>query len=185
VREAASRSPSQREKKQVVKKDFVNSGIAIAGDSPKLSSSEEYEDGPARFDEDERDERRNKPERVTVHLLQCFLQYALGLCLIQDVAGGAEARVRLEHHKSIACINKANITAEDDGGICLTKRQGEEWKTANQYLALLEAKQAFQRICYGRKSGRCEPIVSDKVLAQYLGEAVITWKANEEDVGDE
>lgn len=54
-----------------------------------------------------------------------------------------------------------------------------------QALALLEAKRAFKHVNVDNATGEIKPIVSNETLAQCLGEAVITWKANRRLVGQE
>jgi hypothetical protein len=51
-------------------------------------------------------------------------------------------------------------------------------------LAISQAKHAFQGMNFD-EDGRGEPIVTDETLAQYLGDAVITWKANPDHIQDE
>lgn len=50
---------------------------------------------------------------------------------------------------------------------------------ANPYLALLEGKRAFKHLYIDDATGKASPIISDDTLAQYLGEAVLTWRANQ------
>ncbi|KAI0452169.1 hypothetical protein F5B21DRAFT_506478 [Xylaria acuta] len=52
------------------------------------------------------------------------------------------------------------------------------WSMEHPYLALLEAKRAFKHVHVNNATGETKPIVSNETLAQCLGEAVITWKAN-------
>lgn len=186
VRNAAKRASSQRQKTKVKKEGFVNSTTAIPGDSSPSSkgSSDEYQPEMEGFDEDDYDERRNKPEGLTVQLIGCFLRYALTLCLVQDVKR-QEVRVRLNSNKAMAVINKTTVKAEDDGGISMLRRHSEGWQETNPFLALIEAKRAFQSLAYNDNEAQHEPIVSDRTLAQYLGEAVITWKANQKLLGNE
>ncbi|GAB1313422.1 hypothetical protein MFIFM68171_03632 [Madurella fahalii] len=108
--------------------------------------------------------RAAKPEEVTVHLAVCFLQVVLNLCLVQQSAGTAEEveiRPRIELLRSIVDIAGGNsITAEDDGGNCRVQRSETEEK--DSYI----------------------PVVSDENLAQCLGEAIVTWKANYDRLGN-
>jgi len=86
-----------RERRPPVWEGFVSSASVIPGSSsPAQSSSSEFEpDGEV--DDDENEERRGKPEEVTLHLATCFLQHALSLCLVQsDVPAGVEVRPRVE-----------------------------------------------------------------------------------------
>jgi hypothetical protein len=53
------------------------------------------------------------------------------------------------------------------------------------YLALIEAKRAFKYIHFDEWIGEHKPVVSNETLAQYLGEAVISWRANREFLGQE
>jgi hypothetical protein len=130
------------------------------------------------------DDRRDEPDRGTKDLLEHFLKSALLRCLVQDRNAPEQFSARTESKKSTALINGVKLTNYDDGGICtLVYREGAWW-TANPYLALSQAKHAFQGIHFD-EDGCGEPIVSDETLAQYLGEAVITWKANPDHVQDE
>jgi hypothetical protein len=59
------------------------------------------------------------------------------------------------------------------------------WAMSNPYLALIEAKRAFKYIYFDESSESYTPIVSNDNLAQYLGEAVIAWKGNQDVLEDE
>lgn len=172
----------QRERKQVEREGYISSTSAIPGSSsPILHSSSEFEADMNDVDEDEHEGRRNKPEEVTVHLVSSFLQYTLNLCLSQHSAGltDTEVRPRVERRTTNAHIaGDVHISAEDDGGICQMRRRGLGWEMRHPYLALLEAKRAFKHIHFDEKTGSYTPAVSNENLAQYLGEAVITWKEN-------
>ena len=56
---------------------------------------------------------------------------------------------------------------------------GSGWTMDNPYLALIEAIIGFPLI-NTNKSGEIFPIISDDNLAQYLGDAVVTWKENQD-----
>lgn len=88
-------------------------------------------------DEDEHDARRDKPEEVTVHLVHCFLQYVLHLCLLQhftgkdtdtDMSTDIEIRPRVERKMTTTRIAGAPISVEDDGGLCQMRRDADGWK---------------------------------------------------------
>lgn len=173
----------RRERNQVERPGYINSAYAIPGSSsPTQPSSSEFEDDMGELDEDMHEERRNKPEEVTVRLVASFLQYALSLCLVQlhtSVMEGKEVRLRVERKKTTVYISEsAPVTAEDDGGICLMLRTEFGWKTERPCLAVLEAKRAFKHIRFEERTGNYIPTVSNAHLAQYLGEAVVTWKDN-------
>ncbi|KAI1347808.1 hypothetical protein F5Y01DRAFT_232482 [Xylaria sp. FL0043] len=178
----------QRERNQVQREGYVSSASAIPGSSSPLLYSSSFEADMSDVDEDEHDARRDKPEEVTVHLVHCFLQYVLHLCLLQHFTGNdtdtdmgtdIEVRPRVERKMTTTRIAGASISAEDDGGLCQMRRDAHGWKMLHPYLALLEAKKAFKQY-FEDKAGRYMPIVSNQTLAQYLGEAVITWKGNKE-----
>ncbi|KAK0736568.1 hypothetical protein B0T21DRAFT_367191 [Apiosordaria backusii] len=179
----------QRERKQVHREGYINSASAIPGSSsPIQHSSSEFEADMDDLDEDVHEERRTKPEEVTVHLVTSFLQYALSLCLLPhaSVASKTEVRPRVERKKTTVYIsNNVPVTAEDDGGVCLMRQTELGWKVNNPYLALLEAKRAFRYIRFEETTGSYIPCVSNEHLAQYLGEAVITWKGNQEYLGND
>ena len=175
----------QRERNQVERDGFVNSASEILGSSsPTMPSASEFGSDYNEVDEDEHDARRNKPEEITVHLAICFLQLALHLCLIQDRVepiGAVEIRPRVERNMTEASIGRrmVPITAEDDGGICRMRRYPDGWHEGNPYLALLEAKRSFKDLRVDERTGNCIPVVSNENLAQWLGEAVITWKGKQ------
>ncbi|KAF9772837.1 hypothetical protein IL306_009436 [Fusarium sp. DS 682] len=151
-----ARAYPQRERKQVERDGYINSASAIPGSSsPTRHSSSEFEVDANDVDEDEYQGRRNKPEEVTVHLVSCFLQYALNLCLTQHSAGHAantEVRLRVERMKTNAHIaGDVPVTAEDDGGVCRVRRRGVGWETRHPWLALLEAKRAFRYFHFDEK----------------------------------
>ncbi|KAK1749577.1 hypothetical protein QBC47DRAFT_333388 [Echria macrotheca] len=179
-----ARTHPQRERRQVQREGYINSGNAIPGSSSPIQRSSSEFEADMDLDEDVHEERRTKPEEVTVHLVTSFLQYALSLCLLQQTSGKTEVRPRIERKKTTAYIsNNIPVTAEDDGGICLMRQTGLGWKVNHPYLALLEAKRAFKYIHVEERTGSYIPSVSNEHLAQYLGEAVITWKGNQEYLG--
>ncbi|KAI3127124.1 hypothetical protein CBS147326_7289 [Penicillium roqueforti] len=149
----------------------------------KLSSSE-FEVDLDDLDEDEHDARRSKPEEVTVHFLMSFLQFALNLCLLQD-EGDHEVRPRVERLKATIHIAGHDISAEDDGGICSMYRDTDGWRMIKPYLALIEAKRAFKYLDFDERTGKPKPVVSNETLAQYLAEAVISWRANRGELGQD
>ncbi|KAK3933517.1 hypothetical protein QBC46DRAFT_368712 [Diplogelasinospora grovesii] len=169
----------QRERKQVQREGYIDSASAIPGSSsPIQHSSSEFEADMDDLDEDVHEERRSKPEEVTVHLVTSFLQYALSLCLLQHTTGMSrtEVRPRVERKRTTVYVS-TNVPgfAQAEFG----------WKMDHPYLALLEAKRAFKYIHFEERIGSYIPSVSNEHLAQYLGEAVITWKGNQERLGND
>lgn len=179
----------ERDRKPVVRQDYVNSTRAIDGSSspvgPPSSSGFEASFSDIDIDEDEHYARRSQPEEVTVCLATSFLQYALSLCLSQDPEAETEIRARVERITSVAVVAGSRLVAQDDGGIYSVNREGEGWLVDHPWLALLEAKRAFKHVDFNSESGEYVPVVTDENLAQYLGEAVITWKANRNQLHDE
>lgn len=102
------RNHPQRERRAVRRQGYLPSATAIAGSSsPVVSSSPEFGNETDSVSEDEHEERRNKPEEVTVHLVICFLQVALGLYLVQhhpQSATTTEVRPRVGRLCSMADI---------------------------------------------------------------------------------
>jgi hypothetical protein len=90
----------------------------------------------------------------------------------------AEGNFRVKHRAVVA--GHVSITTEDDGGICLMQRTNLGWQISHPYWALLGAKRAFSHVDFDDNKGAYVPTVSDGNLAQYLGEAIITWKGNQE-----
>lgn len=157
----------------------VGSSSPIQSSSPKSPSSEDADVSMTAIDEDENDARRRKPEEVTVNLISAFLEHVLHVCLNQKLHKHGEVRVRIERKTSKITVGDREITAEDDGGICRAELvDGYTWKVVDDFLAVLEAKKAFQFIESSPQGGTM-PVVSDETLAQYLAEAAITWKANQ------
>lgn len=181
-----SRLYPQRERRPLQIDDYVDSTSAIPGSSSPVNlTSSEFEVDLDDFDEDEHDARRSNPEEVTVHFLMTFLQFALNLCLLQD-DGDREVRLRVERLKAtIRVAGIHDVGAEDDGGICRMDRHAHGWMMGHPYLALIEAKRAFKYIHFDEWTGEHKPVVSNETLAQYLGEAVISWRANREFLGQE
>ena len=159
-------STPQRERRQAERKGYVNSATAILGSSsPTGPSSSEFEADMEDVDEDEHDARRSKPEEVTVHLVTCFLQHALNLCLMQNSAGTmaeTEVRARIERKTADMRVGDATVTAEDDGGVCRMRWQNHGWVMDHAYLALLEAKRGFKHIHFDEKTGKHIPVVSNE-----------------------
>lgn len=177
----------QRDRREVERPSFVNSATAIVGSSSptRPSSSSDFEMSMESIDEDEYDARRARPEEVTVHLAMSFLQHALYMCLLQDSGGLSEIRARIERQRSHAVNNVGHIIAEDDGGICRMERQVVGWTMTHPYIALLEAKRAFRHVQVSNTAGETRPIVSNSVIAQCFGEAVVAWMANRRLIGQE
>ncbi|KAK3331664.1 hypothetical protein B0T19DRAFT_413733 [Cercophora scortea] len=177
-----------RNRKQVDHGPYVSSTSEILDSSPPTqpssSSSFGTDSSNIDVDEDEHGERGSKPEEVTVHLITSFLQYALSLCLLQRSTSRTtpelEVRARIERIATTASIAGNSVAAEDNGGICLMRQSQPGWTMKHAYMALVEAKRAFRYIQYHKNSDSCVPVVSRDNLAQYLGEAVITWKGNSE-----
>lgn len=176
----------ERERQPMSRQGFVDSTHMQVGSSspiqsspPKSPSSEEADVSMNTVDEDENDARRSKPEEVTVNLISSFLEHILHVCLRQRLSEHGEVRVRVERKTSRTTVADQDVTAEDDGGICRAKpSEGYGWKVEDDFLAIIEAKKAFQRIEYSPQSGPT-PVVSNEALAQYLAEAVITWKTSQ------
>ncbi|KAJ5471928.1 hypothetical protein N7539_008497 [Penicillium diatomitis] len=156
--------------------------------SPAVPYSSEFEVDldDSMIDEDEHDTRRSKPEEVTVCLVLYSLQFALNLCLRQNHEEHKEVRPRVERRKATTRFTGMHeFVAEDDGGVCRMDWQSHGWMMGHPYLAILEAKRAFKYIHSDDRTGDCKPVVSNETLAQYLGEAVITWRANRDLLGQE
>lgn len=82
-----ARAYPERERRPMYREGYVDPTTTIVGSSsPAVPSSSEFEVDldDSMIDEDEHDTRRSKPEEVTVHLVLCFLQFALNLCLSQN-----------------------------------------------------------------------------------------------------
>jgi hypothetical protein len=137
------------------------------------------------LDDDENEARRSKPEQVTVHLLTTFLETALNLCLVQHHPGTVarhEIRVRVGHARCTTKIAQLySITAEDDGGIYrATQTRSGGWAVDHPFLAIVEAKRAFERVELNTTTDTFTPVISNDTLAQIFGEAVVAWKSNNE-----
>ena len=159
---------------------YVDSSQAIQGSSsPVQPSSSEYDDmDNSQVDEDENEERRRIPEDISVRLLADFTSYVLQGCLRQQ-HGSIEIRTRIDRRRARANIaGTTGITCEDDGGICAYRQLTDGWEAERPYLALFEGKRAFRQLRVDPHTDRSSPMVSDDTVAQYLGEAVITWQAN-------
>lgn len=172
----------QRERRPPQRDGYVNSTDAIVDSSSQSGpSSSEFEVAHDDVDEDEHDARRSKPEEVTAHLLLCFLQFGLNLCLSQDPTASYEVQPRVRRRKCTTSVaGKYEISAEDDGGICMMYHEGHIWNMKHPSLALLEAKKAFKYMHFNEKSRNPKPVVSNATLAQYLGEALVSWRSSGE-----
>ena len=175
-----------RERKQVERNDYLDSTQAIPGSSsPILQLSSSFEVDTNDVDEDEHENRRAKPEDMTVHLVNCFLQYVLSFCLLQHPVE-YDVRPRVQRMSTKVRVGEdIIISAEDDGGICRMRREDSGWEMHHSCLALIEAKRAFKHIYFDERTNSYEPVMSNEHLAQCFGEAVITWKGNHKLLGDE
>ncbi|KAJ5626561.1 hypothetical protein N7528_003988 [Penicillium herquei] len=183
------RSQPSRNRQPPRNDGFVNSSFAIIGSSsPVISSASEFEMDLDDVDEDEHDARRSKPEEITVQFSMAFIQFALNLCLLQKSLkqrGMVEIQARIDRRTSTTSISglTSDVRGEDDGGICKMSFQGDGWSMLEPYLALLEAKRAFQYIKFDERTGNHTPLMSNAALAQYLGEVVIAWKERRRNLG--
>lgn len=138
----------QRARTSVQREGYIPSGTAILGSSSStLPSLSDFGNDTDDFNEDGNEARRGKPEEVTVHLITCFLQVALGLCLLQHSAAETwmqvEVRPQVGRLRSTIQIAGNPITAEDDGGVCRMRHRGCRWTMDQPYLAIIEVKRAF------------------------------------------
>ncbi|GAB0134273.1 hypothetical protein EsDP_00002652, partial [Epichloe bromicola] len=172
-----------RDRRSTIRPGYVDSSAEISGSSSSShSSASEFENsGSQELDEDENKNRRRIPEDIAVRLMTDFIRYALQLCLLQQ-DDAIEIRPRIERKRTRTKIAKNYVTCEDDGGICRFARESLSWQPAHPYLALLEGKRAFKQF-HIDWAGNSHPVVTDETLAQYLGEAVITWHGNRELLG--
>lgn len=169
----------QRERRPAERVGYVDSTAAIVGSSsPSQPSSSEFEVVPDEVDEDQHETRRTKPEEVTVHLLVCFLQFGLDLCLSQDSTDGCEVQTRVKRRKCTTYVaGMYQISAEDDGGTYKVRHHDQDWAMRNPSLAVLKAKKAFKYMRFDKTSGQLKSVISNATLAQYLGEALVSWRA--------
>ena len=83
-------------------------------------------------------------------------------------------------------ISRYAVAAEDDGGICRLRRgtARKGWEMDHPYLAGIEAERAFSRLGFDGRMASYIPAISNENLAQYLGEAIIMYKANSDILPD-
>jgi hypothetical protein len=196
VSDNTARPRSERDTKPVLKPDYVDSTTAIlcsssptnpssSNELPSDPPSSSFEVDAEDVDEDQYDARRSMPEETTVRFVTEFLQHSLLFCLRQNTKR-SEVRVRVEHKRSAAHLSQEyQVISEDDGGIWkMYQQENSEWTIESPFLALLEAKRAFKRVDVD-KTGRIQPVMSNEVMAQCFGEALITWEANQDDFDQE
>ncbi|TWU70496.1 hypothetical protein ED733_000739 [Metarhizium rileyi] len=173
----ATRIQPSRERTAVDWPDYSNSLDAIVGSSsPTRPSSSDYEIESEYIGEDENEAHRTIREVIAVNLVVNFLRYVLQCCLKQD-DNGEEIRARANGMRDQATVAGVNNTFEDDAGMSKYIRQAIGWALVHPYMALIEAKRA-QGIHIDSRTGRSSPVVSNDMTAQYLGEAVLAWRAN-------
>ncbi|KAG6017786.1 hypothetical protein E4U54_003170, partial [Claviceps lovelessii] len=190
-----SRDHPQRQRQEPMRPEFVNSSSFTIEDSfmsgqsgssgsqdgssgsQDGSSGSEFDRSMEQTDEDTNESRRIIDEDVSVELATDFVRYVLQMCLIQP-NDNFEVRVRMRRERSKANVaNVIGITCIDDRGIALCEKKGDNWTTINPFMASFEVKRALRNIKEGA-GDRTSPRVTDNILAQYLGEAVLTWRAN-------
>lgn len=178
------RTQPDRNRQPVERPDHVDSSAAVFGSSsPTRRSSSPTRPEPSEYsvkieeiDEDDNERFQDIPENIAVSLAIAILRYVLQYILIQP-DGQVEIRARLERLRVQArIVGFDGITFEDDAGVAVYLKQEYGWKMANPFMAMVEGKRAFKYI-HKDHAGRSHPIVSDKVTAQYLAQAVIAWKA--------
>ncbi|EFY84125.1 hypothetical protein MAC_09832 [Metarhizium acridum CQMa 102] len=153
----------------------------MGSSSPTRPSSSDYEIGSEHIGEDENEAHRTIQEKIAVNLAINFLRYVLQFCLEQD-DDEEEIRARTKSMRGQATVAGVNNTFEDDAGIGRYIRQADSWALVHPYMALIEAKRA-KDIHIDPQTGRSSPVVSNNTIAQYLGEAVLAWRANRDVLG--
>ncbi|KAG8407979.1 hypothetical protein J3459_018294 [Metarhizium acridum] len=177
-----TRTQPERERTAVKRPDYSNSLEAIMGSSsPTRPSSSDYEIGSEHIGVDENEAHRTIQEKIAVNLAINFLRYVLQFCLEQD-DDEEEIRARTKSMRGQATVAGVNNTFEDDAGIGRYIRQADSWALVHPYMALIEAKRA-KDIHIDPQTGRSSPVVSNNTIAQYLGEAVLAWRANRDVLG--
>lgn len=181
TQDVGPRQYPERIREPPARKEYVDSSAAIHGSSsPTQPSGSDYGDWSSQgLDEDRNEDRRGLPEETAVRLAMEFFRYALQLCLQQE-SDTLEVRPRITRMTTTTSIaGNYNVSCEDDGGIALFERRPDCWREVNPFYAKLEAKRAPQHLRIDPRTERASSITSDAVLAQCLGEAVLTWDDNQ------
>ncbi|KAG5926975.1 hypothetical protein E4U42_002753 [Claviceps africana] len=171
----------QRERRTVNRQDYVDSNEVSSDSSFSAvdSSGSDYNTSMQEPDEDTNEKRRTIAEELSVQLATDFVRYSLQLCLEQP-DDGMEFRARMDRRRSTANIAGVEVTCEDDRGIAFCKKHSEHgWQTIDHFVASFEAKRSTRGLDVDDHTTRSSPVVTDDTLAQYLGEAVLTWRANQ------
>jgi len=103
-----------------------------------------------------------------------FLKAALNICLVQHHPGTAarqEIRARVGRARCTTKVAQLySITAEDDGGIYRASRtHSSGWKMSHPFLAILEAKRAFERVEFDTTANNFTHLISNDTPAHILG----------------
>lgn len=167
------------------KEDYANSSQAISGSSSPAPPPSDCEEDESDIDYDKYEERRCISEAAASRLASEIARYVLQFCLVQNSdATGVEIRPRVEHRRSEAYVGNTVSVCEDDGGIGRYVKYDYGWVLDHAYFASFEVKRA-QKLCEDPRTGNRIPLMSNATLAQTLGEAVLTWCANQELLGKE
>ncbi|AEO70395.1 d7e97f78-b2a0-49c4-900a-46db6049e10d [Thermothielavioides terrestris] len=109
-------------------------------------------------------------EDLTVRMANCFIRLVLnyGQVLSSPIFEFRDERLTVSH--VLAASPRSAIQAVDDGGVRMFHPRGKDVQ-----VAMLEAKRCFQAIDDGK------PVVSDGLLAQMVGQAVVSLLDEEQE----
>ncbi|KAH8715281.1 hypothetical protein HC256_004120 [Beauveria bassiana] len=176
-----AREYPSRERRTTRHPGYVDSAAAIPGSSsPRRPPSSAYSGSNASFplDDDQNENRAQKPEPLVVDLTQSLFRLCLHSCLNQTNPT-TQYSSRLQSHVSKPLIAGANVVVgADDGGICGMRLKSSSWINTHNVLVMSECKRAFQNLHFDDGTQKYTPILTPKALAQLFGEAVLAWKEN-------
>ncbi|KID93679.1 hypothetical protein MAJ_10366, partial [Metarhizium majus ARSEF 297] len=158
-----------------------------------LGSSSAFAPSFGDVNEDDFMGRSGLPEQTTVHLFMTFLQCITSCCLIQDINSlvqkfhtgpqtirKLDIQARWDRRRSYAHLGESiTIAGEDDGGLSAVALIGNTWRVTDPHIILFEGKKAGGESYYDDERKQLVAPISEKRLAQYLGEAITAWNASD------
>lgn len=165
----------------------MNNAVFSSSPLSPSSSDSQYTDQGEYPNEDHLAARRGLGEEITVQVAMEFLRHVVDIFSMSiDLGLQKQIFVRWEKFETTMVLGNGVTTKSiDDGGIALARlseRQG--WvvpMSPGRYLARVEAKRGFGLYDEDPTTGHLMLLMTDEVVAQYIGEAVTVF--NSDDLG--
>jgi hypothetical protein len=162
----------KRARRSILQGDYVDSStMTVSGPESGEDSDSSSQPSPVGYVEDTQ----------TLRLANCVIRHVLYYCSPQE---GTDLKNVVEFRDKKLCLKVLTpqgrqLTATDDGGLCLRQNQNGIFRITKPHITMLEAKKRFHLIQNGR------PIITDECFAQMTCEALAARIANQTSYPDE